>query len=163
MGQKELSILLKAVVTVLAVFLAAVLVFFVPMLSATVLEYYEGDTPPTIFFGYVIPGIVALSALPGFAALWLAWGIFSEIGRNNSFCDKNARSLKLISRLALMDTCVYAVMSVVVLALGPKHPSVPLIFVAITLFGAAVTTVCAALSHLTRKAADLKNDNDLTI
>ena len=58
---------------------------------------------------------------------------------------------------------VYVVLAVAVLAVGPKHPSVPLIFIAVTLFGAAVTVVCAALSHLTQKAADLKNDNDLTI
>lgn len=163
MGQKELSVLLKAVVVVLAVFLTAVLVFVVPLLGATVVQYYENDPVSRIYFGYVVPAIVALSALPGFAALWLGWGIFTEIGRNNSFCDKNARRLKLISRLALGDTCVYVVLSVVVLALGPKHPSVPLIFTGITLFGAAVTIACAALSHLTQKAADLKSDSDLTI
>lgn len=163
MGQKELSILLKIVVAVLAVFLAAVLVFFVPMLGINVADYYLGNPLKTVVFGYVVPGIVAVSSIPGFISLWLAWGIFTQIGKNNSFCDENARRLRLISRLALGDTCVYVVLAVAVLALGPKHPSVPLIFIAVTLFGAAVTIACAALSHLTQKAADLKNDNDLTI
>ena len=163
MGQKELALLLKIVVVVLAVFLAAVLVFFVPMLGASVTQYYMGDPLLAVVFGLVVPGIVAASAIPGFIALWLAWGIFTQIGRNNSFCAENARRLRAISRLALGDTCVYVVMAVAVLVLGPKHPSVPLIFVALTLFGAAVTVVCAALSHLTQKAADLKSDNDLTI
>lgn len=163
MNQKELSVLLKAVVAVLAVFLAAVLIFFVPMLGANVADYYMGKPFKTVVFGYVVPGIVAVSSVPGFISLWLAWGIFTEIGRNNSFCDENAQRLRLISRLALGDTCVYVVLAVAVLAIGPKHPSVPLIFIAITLFGAAVTIACAALSHLTQKAADLKNDNDLTI
>ncbi len=163
MNQKELSVLLKAVVAVLAVFLAAVLVFFVPMLGATVAEYYLDDPVKTAVFAYAVPGIVVLSSIPGFISLWLGWGIFTEIGKNNSFCAENARRLRLISRLALGDTCVYVVLAVAVLAVGPKHPSVPLIFIAVTLFGAAVTVVCAALSHLTQKAADLKNDNDLTI
>ena len=163
MSQKELSVLLKAVVAVLAVFLAAVLVFFVPMLGRIVADYYAGDPLKEAVFGYAVPGIVALSSLPGFIALWLAWQIFTQIGRNNSFCVENAGRLRLISRLALGDTCVYVILAVAVLALGPKHPSVPLIFIALTLFGAAVTIACAALSHLTQKAADLKNDNDLTI
>ena len=163
MSQKELSVLLKAVVAVLAVFLAAVLVFFVPLLSATVAQFYEGQPVRRAIFGYGIPGIVAASSVPGFVALGLAWRIFTEIGRNNSFCAENARRLRTISRLALGDTCLYVVLAVAVLALGPKHPSVPLIFVAVTLFGAAVTVCCAALSHLTQKAADLKSDNDLTI
>ena len=165
MGQKELSMLLKVVVVVLAVFLAAVLIFFVPMLGRSVSEYYAGagDAVKTVIFGWVVPGIVAVSSVPGFISLWLAWGIFTEIGRNNSFCAGNARRLRTISRLALGDTCVYVILAVSVLALGPKHPSVPLIFVSVTLFGAAVTICCAALSHLTQKAADLKDDNDLTI
>ena len=163
MGQKELSLLLKVVVVVLTVFLAAVLIFFVPMLGHTVADYYMGDPVKSVVFGWIVPVIVAASSVPGFIALWLAWRIFTEIGRNNSFCAENARRLRLISRLALGDTCVYVVLAVSVLALGPKHPSVPLIFVAVTLFGAAVTICCAALSHLTQKAADLKDDNDLTI
>ena len=163
MGQKELSLLLKVVVVVLTVFLAAVLIFFVPMLGHNVADYYMGDPVKSVVFGWIVPVIVAASSVPGFIALWLAWRIFTEIGRNNSFCAENARRLRLISRLALGDTCVYVVLAVSVLALGPKHPSVPLIFVAVTLFGAAVTVCCAALSHLTQKAADLKDDNDLTI
>ena len=163
MGQKELSLLLKVVVVVLTVFLAAVLIFFVPMLGHTVADYYMGDPVKSVVFGWIVPVIVAASSVPGFIALWLAWRIFTEIGRNNSFCAGNARRLRAISRLALGDTCVYVVLAVSVLALGPKHPSVPLIFVAVTLFGAAVTVCCAALSHLTQKAADLKDDNDLTI
>ena len=42
MSQKELSVLLKAVVAVLAVFLAAVLVFFVPMLGRIVADTTPG-------------------------------------------------------------------------------------------------------------------------
>lgn len=163
MGQKELSVLLKIVIVVLGVFLVAVLIFFVPLLGKTVSAYYEDAPVRRVFFGAVVPGIVAVSSLPGFVSLGLAWAIFTEIGRNNSFCDANAKRLRLISRLALGDTCVYVVLAVAVLALGPQHPSVPLIFVAVTLFGAAVTVCCAALSHLTKKAADLKSDSDLTI
>ena len=63
MSQKELSVLLKAVVAVLAVFLAAVLVFFVPMLGRNVADYYAGNPLKEAVFGYAVPGIVALSSL----------------------------------------------------------------------------------------------------
>ena len=76
MGQKELSLLLKVVVVVLTVFLAAVLIFFVPMLGSNVADYYAGDPVKTAVFGCVVPGIVAASSVPGFIALWLAWRIW---------------------------------------------------------------------------------------
>lgn len=167
MGQKELSVLLKIVVAVLAVFLALALAFFLPPLAHEVylfcLDLEMTETTSWVLGGCLLPSAVSLSAIPCFAALWLAWRIFTEIGRNNSFCDANARRLRLISRLALADTVVYVVLSVFLCFLGIAHPSIVLVMSAIILFGAAITVVCAALSHLTKKAADLKSDNDLTI
>lgn len=167
MGQKELSVLLKIVVVVLAVFLVLALCFFLPPLAHEVylfcLDLDWSGEKAWIAGGCVMPAVIALSSLPCFAALWLAWRIFTEIGRNNSFCHENARRLGVISRLALVDTVVYVVLSVFLCAMGVGHPSIVLIMSAIILFGAAVTICCAALSHLTQKAADLKSDNDLTI
>lgn len=167
MGQKELSLLLRAVVALLAVFLAAALIFFLPPLTHEVelfcLDRGMSELLASALGGCAFPAVIALSAVPCFAALWLAFAIFTQIGKNNSFCAENARRLRIISRLALTDTFIYAVLAVLLFALGARHPSIVLVFVSIVLCGAAVTVCAAALSHLTKKAADLKTDSDLTI
>ncbi len=93
----------------------------------------------------------------------LVWQIAAEIGRDNSFCHKNAERLRLISFLALTDTVLY-IASGFYLALANILPiSVFLLIVGIVSIGIALTVASAALSHLTQKAADLKSENDLTI
>ena len=54
----------------------------------------------------VTPGIaaVSLSAIPIIIALVLFWMICTEVGRDNSFCRKNARYLSGIGFCALVDT-----------------------------------------------------------
>lgn len=43
------------------------------------------------------------------------------------------------------------------------HPALIIAGVIICSIGAAVAVCCAALSHLTRKAADMQAENDLTV
>ena len=54
----------------------------------------------------VTPGIIAvsISAIPIAVALILFWQICTEIGRDNSFCHKNASRLTGIGFCALVDT-----------------------------------------------------------
>ena len=173
MGQKELSLLLKIVVAVAAVFLLLVCALFVPLLGHEVIWYFEAETTGIVAevarllgsrtVGIGVEVFVWLTAVPGFIALFLAWKIFAEIGRNNSFCTENAKRLRLISRLALLDTVLYMALAVVMFSFGLIHPSVLLVLTAVILFGSAMTIAGAALSHLTQKAADMKADNDLTI
>lgn len=165
MGQKELSLLLKIVVAVLAVFLTAALAFFLPPLAHEAYLFYAGrsESVAKILGFWVVPGVIGLSSIPCYASLVLGWKIFTQIGLNNSFCAENARRLRTISRLALADTVVYLLLSLLLCSMGIAHPSIVLILAAIILFGAAATVCSAALSHLTQKAADIKSDNDLTI
>ena len=57
------------------------------------------------------PGIIAvsISAIPIAVALILFWQICTEIGRDNSFCHKNASRLTGIGFCALVDTGYCAV------------------------------------------------------
>ena len=59
----------------------------------------------------VTPGTIAvsISAIPIAIALVLFWRICTEIGRDNSFCHKNARWLSGIGFCALVDTGYCAV------------------------------------------------------
>jgi hypothetical protein len=111
-----------------------------------------------------LPGLISSGDAPAvIASLVLAWRIFAEIGRDNSFCEKNALRLRGISRLALLDTVLYILFAVVQACLGQLHPEFIPMYLAVIFVGAAMTITTAALSHLTRKAADLKSENDLTI
>lgn len=111
----------------------------------------------------VTPGIVAvsISAIPVVIALVLFWRICTEIGRDNSFCHKNARWLSAIGFCALIDTG-YCAVGTVTLELMVGSP-VWLLGMCVCAAGFAIALAAFLLSHLVLKAADLKSENDLTI
>ena len=159
MKQAELSKWLKIIVLAAAVCCVVLGAVLVPMLgleevrATPELEYLFW---PCLIFFWVTELIVIV-------ALREAWLIFTEIGRDNSFCWQNAKRLGKISRLAAADSVLYAVCAVVLVLLRAMHPSVLLVFAGIVLVGLAIAVASAALSHLTQKAAALKDENDLTV
>ena len=111
----------------------------------------------------VTPGIVAVSvsAIPIAIALVLFWMICTEIGRDNSFCRKNAKLLSGIGFCALIDTG-YCAVGTVTLEFLVGSP-VWLLGLGVCVVGLAIALAAFLLSHLVLKAADLKSENDLTI
>lgn len=111
----------------------------------------------------VTPGIIAvsISAIPIAIALMLFWRICSEIGRDNSFCHKNASRLAGIGFCALVDTgyCAVGTVTLEILVGSP----VWLLGLGVCTVGLAIALAAFLLSHLVLKAADLKAENDLTI
>lgn len=111
----------------------------------------------------VTPGIAAisLSAIPVAIALVLFWKICTEIGRDNSFCHKNARLLSGIGFCALLDTgyCAIGTVTIELLVGSP----IWLLGLGACTVGLAIALAAFLLSHLVLKAADLKDENDLTI
>ncbi len=158
MGQKELSKLLRGLVVLVGAFVLVMCALVAPMLGEEAALVTERSA-----VRWVVTVFLWLTAVPGFAALFLAWRIFGEIGRDNSFCLENAMRLRSISHLALLDTVVYIAATVVLAVVNLLHPGAFLVLAAAILIGSVATVACAALSHLTRKAAELKSDNDLTI
>lgn len=154
MKQKELSRWLQAIVIVCWILCAVMGVYVMPRVFAL-----TADVPPT-------PWRLAafwVALIPVIAALWQGWLIFGEIGRDNSFCLKNARRLKIISFLAAGDTILAVIYSIVLAVLNALHPMQLIVHLAIVFVGIAVTIAAAALSHLTHKAAILQDENELTI
>lgn len=111
----------------------------------------------------VTPGIIAVSAsaIPIAIALVLFWMICTEIGRDNSFCRKNAGLLTGIGLCALVDTGYCAVGTVTLEFLAGS--AVWLVGLGVCVLGLAIALAAFLLSHLVLKAADLKSENDLTI
>ena len=135
-----------------------------------------------IFYGYVFPQLirdmgqvdfswlvgpatlaVSLSAIPIAVALVLFWRICTEIGKDNSFCHKNAWRLTGIGFCALADTAYCVVGTVTVFAVTGGHPGVFLAAATAIFIGLAIALAAFLLSHLVLKAAALKDENDLTI
>ena len=159
MKQKELSVWLRVVVVLIGVAVVFLGAVFLPMLGREAAEMNEE-------LSYLFwPCLLYLEAtiLPVLAALALAWLIFAEIGRDNSFCMANARRLRAISILALVDTLLYILWIIALGLLGALHPGVLIGSVCIVFMGVGFTVGAAALSHLARKAAALKDENDLVI
>ena len=159
MSQKELSRWLRAVVIVGWCGCALMAAWVMPQLAEEVawlipeLAYLKW--PCLVFFW--------LAVIPVIVALGYAYRIFTEIGKDNSFCRENALRLRVISRLALADTVACLAAMAALLVLNALHPGVFLLMLAVVVVGAAVAVAAAALSHLTLKAASLQDENDLTI
>ena len=111
----------------------------------------------------ITPGIVciSISAVPIAIALVLFWQICTEIGRDNSFCHKNARWLGGIGFCAMVDTGYCAIGTVTIELLAGS--SLWVLGMAVCVVGVAIAVASFLLSHLVLKAADMKAENDLTI
>ena len=159
MTQKELSRWLRAVVIVGWCGCALMAAWVMPQLA----EDVAWEFPELAFLKWPCLVFFWLALAPVVAALAYAYRIFTEIGRDNSFCRENALRLRIISRLALADTVWCMAAMIALLILNVLHPGVFLLMLAVIVFGAAVAVAAAALSHLTLKAASLQDENDLTI
>lgn len=104
-----------------------------------------------------------ISAVPCYITLFNSYHIAVEIGKDNSFCDKNAALLKFISLLAAADTVYFFLGNLVLLFLHLSHPIIVLLALLLIFLGIAVTVAAAALSHLVYKAAKLQEEHEYTI
>ena len=172
MKQKELSILLRAVVVLCGLVWLFFANWFGRMLGLAIVEGV---------YALAYPLFLCLMLLPPLVVFWDAWNIFTQIGRNNSFCVANARRLRRISHCALIDTVLVVIMIVygliyrfatfaadmassdIISLFGNDLFEAVIRWLFVAFVGVAVTIAAAALSHLTLKAADLQDENDLTI
>jgi len=159
MKRNEMGKYLKLVLLIAA--LACIVLFFVivPRVAFDLTKY--NDVYDIIY----IPALVFiwLTSIPVFIAFYKFWSIFSEIGKDNSFCDKNAKSLRDVSVLAVLDGILYFIALIVLLVLGVYSTGILILLMFIVFTAMIFAVLCAALSHLVEKAAALKTENDLTI
>ncbi len=148
---------LKGVIVFLAVMVA---VYYIAIFPDCIREMGTQNANVTWM---VTPGIIAISisAVPIIVALALFWKICTEIGRDNSFCHKNARWLSGIGVCAMIDTG-YCAIGTVTLELIAGSP-IWLLGTAVCVVGLAIALAAFLLSLLVLKAADMKAENDLTI
>ncbi|TGY95905.1 DUF2975 domain-containing protein [Petralouisia muris] len=159
MTQKSLSSWLKGIIVGITVCGTVIYFYLVPMFGQEAAE-----ANPEFSYCYA-PwlAVIWLSAVPCYLALYFGWKITVEIGRDNSFSMENARYLKRISVLALLDSGYFFLANLILLLLNMNHPGILLISLFVEFAGVAVAVTAAALSHLVQKAAEIQNENELTI
>ena len=149
----KLAALAAALIGLLAAFV------FLPILASALLEEFPAYQKwywPCLIYGWVV-------LLPGFAGLWEFWKICVEIGRDNSFSQKNARSLFRICLLALTMAALLAVGVAALCLLGMGLPALLIAMLGFAAACALVALLANALAQLVRRAAAIKSENDLTI
>lgn len=159
MSQKGLANSLKAIITGLAICGLLIYFYFLPVwgkaLTADFLQYENAYWPWLI--------ILWISALPCYLVLICGWKVASEIGKDNSFSNINAKMLKNIAFLAAIDSIYIFIAGGIMFALNMSTGMVEILILFLVFAGTAVTVAAAALSHLVYKAAAMKEENDLTI
>ena len=159
MEQKTLSSWLKAILV--GVGICGLMVYFgiFPEYGRSLVEDYPE------FSNRFWPWLVFLwmSGIPCYAVLVLGWKIVSNIEKDHSFSNDNAKYLKWVAWLAAGDSAFYFAGNLVLLFAGMSHPGILLASVLVVFVGVAVTVVASALSHLVQKAAALQEQSDFTI
>ncbi|MBO4452850.1 MAG: DUF2975 domain-containing protein [Clostridia bacterium] len=159
MDHKKISVLLKAVITGMAICGAAVFAYIIPFWGKEIV-----DSSPELakfYWPWVIFSWIA--CVPCYSVLVFGWRIATSIGKDRPFTVKNAVYLKRIALMAVIDAAFVFVGNLALLIANLNHPGVVLIFNLIEFFGIAFAVASAALSHLVRKAAVLQEESDLTI
>lgn len=154
MSQKTLSTMLKFIDVLMVICCCGLAFFAMPQLVSSAVD--EGSA-----FGGLVAAVL-VSVAPVVIGM-LAWLIFVNIGKNESFCVQNAKYLQVISIFAVIEAFVFLagfafLAQSAALSFGT---GVSVLAAALVCFVFAVAT--AALSHLTLKAALIRAENELTV
>ncbi len=103
------------------------------------------------------------TAIPMIPALIYSWKTASNIGKNKPFCLDNSKNLKNIAISSICDAALVLAGNIIYLLLDISHPSVLLFSSIIVLIGIAIFIAAMGLSQLIRNAAELQEENELTI
>lgn len=159
MKQKELAFWLKLIVIGTAICGLVIYAGIIPHFMTYLVEQNS------MLQKNVLPWLIVIwiSSIPCFSVLVLGWLIASNIGKDKSFSKANAKHLKWVSYLALIDVVYYFLVNGIFLIIDMSHPFVMGIALIVCFVGTAISVCAAALSHLVEKAADMQEENDLTI
>jgi hypothetical protein len=154
MTQKSVSVILRilCVISLIAVVLMSVFLF---RILGKVLK--DQGTAAVIF-----KAVIVICALLVATAVLLAWAIFSDIGRGQSFTLRNAKRLKAMSLLfAFVALAALVPLTLIVIS---ELGYLSLIFSIVVVFVAiSFCVICLCLSYLIKNGADIEEENRLTV
>ena len=159
MKLSKATILLKAVLAVSAVLLGLVIFGGVPAYMQHVIHV----KPELAVWDYWMRAYATLLALPVWAVMVLLWRTFDTIPKNAPFCVENARRFFRIAQLAAADLVLVLALWMFLYFGGALPAFIAVWLLCATYVGIVAAIVFYVLGGLVRKAAELKQDNDMTI
>lgn len=159
MSRKAQALLLKSIVPMGYALLLYICIYLIPDSVNILAAYIPAFTPYTtsvVLFGCFI-------ALPIAIALFLAYRIFDDFGRDLTFSMKNAARLSTISKLAFCD-CMLLIAGYLLAAPAIRLHSLTVLLIILGCFMCfAASAVCLVLSRLIAQATLIKEENEFTI
>ena len=159
MTQKSLALIAKVIIIIFALLGVAFYGLAIPLGGLDIISYYPE------FSSWYVPWLVfaELMLIPEYAVLVLAWQIASSFPKGNAFAHKNAARFKAISMLALGASGYFFAGNIVFGLLAMSHPSMLLVSIVLTFIGVSIGAAAAILAYFSDKAADLREESELTI
>ncbi len=159
MNQKKMSVMLKSIALIAGVMGLLFLAILMPVLADDCKRMYSEVAYlywPGLCYGWLI-GIIY------YMALFQFWKICNEIGRDNSFSKENIKSLNIISILAILASGIWFAGIVGLILIKSISIGFFVLMSIAVLISLAVSVIATVLSHLVRKAYELKEESELTI
>jgi hypothetical protein len=159
MRQKELSVWLKLIIVICGFFGLLFCIYFSPEIGRKIL--LNSDNLKKLYNPFIT--FIWITGIPFFIALILGWQICSDIGSNQTFTVRNADRLKIISILSMIEGVLYVGALLYLFVVGSYQTNALIVLLLILFFSVVISIFTSMLSHLVRKASEIKQDNDLTI
>lgn len=159
MNQKNLAKWLKIIIICIAVSGAVIYIWILPFWGRDMVG--QDIALRMRYWPWLI--FLWLTAIPCYSVLTITWKIAIEIGQDHSFSMLNAKYIKRISQISLGTVGLFFVGNLILMFMGMSHLGILLLSLIIDVIGIAIAIGSSVLSHLVFKAAELKEQNDLTI
>lgn len=159
MKQSEIAKWLKAISIAIAIMGIFFFFLVVPILAGQMKTEY-----PEVAFLYW-PGLCYgwLIAAGCYYILYQFWKVAKEIGNDNSFSLENCSSFVKMSRMALIMALIWFIGLLILSICKWMNPGILILMLLAIFISLVISILTAALSHLIRKAYEMKQENELTI
>ncbi len=159
MKQKSLALLLKLVVVGIGVCALLFYLFFLPAVGYIIVKVY----PEYRDFYWPWFSFCLSTAIPVYIILFHFWFLFEAIRNNESFTRINGKRLHIVSRMFLLEILILLVGNILMIFIATNRLGVILMFTMIGFLCMGCSAAAKMLSQLVYQAADMKEENSLTI
>lgn len=159
MNISKISKTLKAFIIGTAALELALLIFATPWIGQSLVsaapDYADCYYPWLIFIWGV--------GIPCYIVLAFAWKIATNIGSGNAFSFDNARLFGYIYAVTITDIIIFDIINIAFIVMNMSHPGIFIISLGVSFAGIAFAVCAKVLAAMCENAAQLKEENELTI
>ncbi|WP_284239398.1 DUF2975 domain-containing protein [Paenibacillus glycanilyticus] len=157
--ERGTTLFLKVTLFLMAIPVLALCIIGLPLIMKDAMDAYPDN------WVYPVIGLMYLSAIPFFIALYQAFKLLTYIDRNKAFSELSVAALKNITYCAIAICVLYAGAEPFLYFIADYDDAPGLILIGlVVIFASMVIAVFAAvLQKLLNNAIAIKSENDLTI